>query len=215
MAAKVSSCIKYLLFHSLQKKNCQLDRLHWVDNGVDIMCIEVFTTRTSSGFYIIIVFDSLDCIQDFPWSVPLSYSPNTVVQSYLGLHSLYTLRTLTLEYWVLWIRDIKSIKIWFLPVQHLLSSRSSLPRKHSACNRLGVPYTYTLQVVEMNEVELKYTGDNCGNKRTWCFHSGITCKSDSMVFVLKSHRINSLINPFKVHLSAFSKSKAHRKTNLQ
>lgn len=115
-----------------------------LDNGMDIMWIEVFTTRTSSGFYIIIGFDSLDCIQDFPWSVPLSYSPNTVVQSYPGLHSLHTLRTLTSEYWVLRIRDIKSIKIWFLPVKHLLSSRSSLPRKHSACNRLGVTCTYTL-----------------------------------------------------------------------
>lgn len=48
-----------------------------LDNGMDIRWIEVFTTGTFSRFYIIIVWDSLDCIQDFPWSVPLSYYPNT------------------------------------------------------------------------------------------------------------------------------------------
>lgn len=187
-----------------------------LDNGTDIMWIEVFTTGTFSGFYIIIVWDSLDWSQDFPWSVPLSYSPNTVVQSHPGLHSLHTLHMLTPKYWVLRIRDMTSIKIWILPVKHLLSSRSSIPRKHSACNRLGVTYTYTLQVVEMNGAELKYTGENCGNKGTWCFHSGITCKSNSVVFVpIKSYRRKSLISPFKVYLSAYSKFKAHRKINLQ
>lgn len=145
---------------------------------MDITWNEVFTTGTFYGFYIIIAWVSLDYIQDFPESGPLSYYPNT----YYPVLSTTALpkHTVHVHTWILIDKheDWKSIMIWFLSVKHLLSSRSSLPRKHSACNRVGVTYMCTLQVVEMNWAEIKYIEQNCGNKCTLCSHPGITCKSD-------------------------------------
>lgn len=100
----------------------------------------------------------------FPCPITLTL----IIQSYAGLHSPNTLGTFTLEYWLLGSRDTKSIRIWFLPKKHLLASRSSLLRKHSACNRVGVTYMCTFQVVEMNWAELKYVEENCGRKGTLC-----------------------------------------------
>lgn len=145
---------------------------------MDIRWIEVFTTGLFSGFYIIIAWDSLDSIQGFPRSSPWSYYPNTY---YPVLSSTaFPKHTVYVHIWILIAKhqDRKSIMICFLPIKYLLFCRSSLPRKHSACNGVGVTYMCTLQVVEVNWAELKYIEENCGNKCTLCFNLGITSKSD-------------------------------------
>lgn len=161
---------------SLQTKQTKkANQINCTRSGMDVMWIQVFTTGTFSDFCIII-WDSLDGVQHPLWSAPPSCCPPThgpvPSRTAFPKHTVPLRTCLSL----LSIGDAKSIKICFLSVNHLLSSRSSLPGRHSACNSVGVTRMCTSQVVEINGAELKYIEENCA------FHPGIIPRSDWKVF---------------------------------
>lgn len=168
---------------------------------MDIIWIKVFTTGIFSGFCIII-WDSVAGIQHPLWSAPLSCYPPT----YCPVPRTAVLIPTCLP--LLGVRDAKSTKLWFLPGKHQASSRRSGAREHSACNREDLSHTCALQVVEINGADLKYIEENS------CSHPGIISRSDWNIFALQTYGRNSLINPRKVYLPAWSKFKSHSITNL-